>query len=399
MEFITESKVLTRTFKDLCKKYTHYKWLLSWADLPKGFKLADVFAENDNRIDRLVVGANLYQTSPAFIERFLRNPKVRYYWQTDGSLHTKLYLFYNSNYDWVALVGSSDFCEASFTRNMEANVMITNKDADLFVYQKISDYIDQVWEKSIRFNKADLDAYTDAYELQQQHLNALKQYKGVVKSDNPRSTAAHLKNAGLDIADWSTFYRQILNTGHDVDLRIAQLQEAEQMFRSVESFTELTPLQRKCLAGFQKKVKGSDINWMRFGSMRGAGEFKNLIMQDNEMARAIDIIPIEGEVSDEQLNAYFQAFSKWKNPLASATRLLAMKRPDLFICIDSANQRSLSERLQIPQNQFTIQNYRPVILNRIYSGNWCQDATEPTTTTEKLVKKYRVAMLDCLCME
>lgn len=399
MEFITDSKTLMRSFRDLCKRYTHYKWVLPWAGPTKGFKLADVLSENDNRIDQLVVGFQQYQTAPEFVARYLRNPKVRFLWQTDGTLHSRLFLFYNTPYDWAAIVGSSDFCAESFSRNREVNILLTHKDADLFVFQKMSDQVDALWNESIRLNMADLNTYQDAYQMHQHHLQALKHYNPAQTHDNPRSTAPHLQNAGLDIADWATFYHEVLTHGHEVDLRVQLLQQAEAMFRSVESFVDLPPLQRKCLAGFQKKVRGSDINWMHFGSMRGAGEFKNLIMQDNDLARAIDIIPLDGEVTDEQLNTYFQAFSRWKNPLASATRLLTMKRPDLFICLDSQNQKDLSQRLQIPQNQFTLPNYRPVILSRLYRSLWYQDTAPATTATESLVKKYRLAMLDSLLVE
>lgn len=55
--------------------------------------------------------------------------------------------------------------------------------------------------------------------------------------------------------------------------------------------------------------------------------------------------------------------------VATATRLLAFKRPDYFVCLDSKNRDKLCEAFEIPKS-VDLDDYWEKIVERITDSNW-----------------------------
>ena len=177
------------------------------------------------------------------------------------------------------------------------------------------------------------------------------------------------------------------------------LDKAHEYFASGVPFDNLASDVKKALAGFivdLEDTSGTDINWLMFGSMKGAGTFKHAINNNIKIGKALDAIPLYGEVSRKQFDDYCKVFKDWKNPIACATRLLAIKRPDLFLCVNSKNKKELSRLLNIKQSQFTLDNYWDVILMPIYNSLWFKDGISKPNKLESDVKRFQVAMLDSI---
>lgn len=87
----------------------------------------------------------------------------------------------------------------------------------------------------------------------------------------------------------------------------------------------------------------------------------------------------------------------WDDPTASATRLLSMKRPDLFLCFNEKNRRLFSKRTNIPAKELTLANYWDIINNGIMQSVWYQEAGSATYGTELV--SFKVALLDTLFYE
>jgi hypothetical protein len=111
-----------------------------------------------------------------------------------------------------------------------------------------------------------------------------------------------------------------------------------------EQLSRMSKPERQGVGGF---ASSDDVPWGWFGSMFGAGVFKKLVNANSPgLSRALDAIPMRGEVRRDEYRQFIDAYvgaypGRRRHGLATATRLLAMKRPDYFVCFDSENRDGL----------------------------------------------------------
>lgn len=145
---------------------------------------------------------------------------------------------------------------------------------------------------------------------------------------------------------WDDFIDGIKDeTSNGLDRRLRVIGIAKSLFERVKNFKELTEDERKFIAGIPNKLKidGAE-DWGYFGSMKGAGIFKKKIKEnDNNVSKALDQIPLSGQVTKKHFENFIMYFVQTftGNYIATATRLLCMKRPDTFVCFDSKNRSTL----------------------------------------------------------
>ena len=169
----------------------------------------------------------------------------------------------------------------------------------------------------------------------------------------------------------------------DIDKRLKLLRKIQKMFDKTDSFGDLSVAEWKGIAGVlgECEAEGARLNgfdWGWFGSMRAAGNFTKLIgRRDPTLAKALDIIPICGPVTQKQFEEYVSAFgfaftgldensgSKGSKGLGSATRLLAMKRPDVFVCVNGGNQAGLEKALPDAKVTVKLDNYWEKVIQPI----------------------------------
>ena len=197
---------------------------------------------------------------------------------------------------------------------------------------------------------------------------------------------------------WEEFFKRVQSEQHNRAAdRIRVLAAARDRFRSCRHFKDMTAEARKQLGGFVVGDEG--VHWPWFGSMRGAGYFKQAINENNEyVSRALDQIPLEGRLSRKQYQGYadlFQkAFESGGAGIATATRLLAMKRPDYFVCLTKRNRSGLCKALGIPKG-IRIDNYWDLIVERITDSAWWR-SEEPKGPEALAIWSRRAAFLDSL---
>jgi len=76
-----------------------------------------------------------------------------------------------------------------------------------------------------------------------------------------------------------------------------------------------------------------------------------------------------------------------------------MKRPDVFLCVDAQNKRSLAEDVGIVRaDQLDYVRYWDEVVLRLMESPWWQ-SPEPSNSTEKAVWNARAAMLDAIFYE
>ena len=397
MELILDDKTLCRRFSNLCKKYSHYMWAVAWAGKVANFDLAKILVDNAHKIDKILIGLHFYQTDPSFIECFKDNHRVRFYKKSDGIFHSKVYLFYNSESDWSAIVGSSNFTSSGFHKNNEANVYIDSTD-DGISYGQLNEYISHLWNEGSSFSKSELELYKSVFAHQQKKLDSLKKSNAVSKEASHAESTENFTAAPLSIMTWEEYFHNItVKDSESLVYRIAILKHAQKLFKKYLSFSSMESNQRKAIAGIISHMdETDDADWKFFGST-GNGKYMHAIkVNDPVITSAIDSIPLSGEVTKEMFENYSKAFSSWKDPMSSATRLIAMKRPDLFVCVNSKNKRELSHILGIPQSHMTLENYWSEVHLKIINSVWFKYYNISDIGIAKDVKKFQVALLDSI---
>ena len=382
---------MAKIFDGLCDKYSHIEIAVAWAGNPDDTAAAKALKKNEKKITKMVVGLHFYQTSPAFINRYKDNDKVRFMVDTKGVFHPKVYLFYNTKKDWTAIIGSSNFTYGGFTNNTEANVLIECKDTDEAFFAKMESFITREWGKAKQLTTVELKEYEKCHKYQKPNLKSLSHLR------NPN----HLfDTTEMDLMTWDSYVSKVQHTDSFAN-RIALLDVAQQIFAAHKSFHDIDSITKKSLAGFQTTMPGvsSEIDWRWFGSMKGAGAYKHAINSSDIISKAIDRIPLSGDITKHQFDAYCKAFVGWDNPLACATRLLCIKRPDWFICVDSKNKTNLCKAFGISKNSLTLASYWDKIVLRVREAMWFNDKGGTHSPEVQKIKNYQVAMLDTLYYE
>lgn len=392
MDFISDSAVLTAKFKELCDRYDHYMWMTAWAGDPN-FDMVEILEQNISKLKIMVVGLHFFQTSPEFIRKFRRYYNIKYMMQSDGTFHPKVYLFYNNYRDWAAIVGSSNLTNAGFHKNIEANVLISSEDGNPSMFNQIQNVIDECFGEAKIMQDDLFENYERMYKYQRSHIESLS-----------AKTSGRAKQSDFDLMTWGDYYETIRQSEElgVISDRLEILNQACNIFTRLEddgkSFNDLNEEWRKKIAGIPNDsvFEEEELDWKWFGSMVGAGWFKKEIISGEKIGKAIDLIPVYGSITRDVYEEYCDVFRAvcGENPLATATRLLAIKRPDIFVCVDSKNILKLSEALNIPANKITLDTYWSSVVMRIQRSVWYNDKT-PKRGVELDLFNNRVAMLDC----
>jgi len=157
-------------------------------------------------------------------------------------------------------------------------------------------------------------------------------------------------------------------------------------------------------------VYNFDVQW--FSSTKGAKLFHQLLTdKTTDFDAALAHIPQEGEVTfshyEQFAQAYSAIFSSYtddkaqgeKAPLAPATRLLAMRRPDQFIALTKAKIDLYCQGLSIAKfNAFDFKSYWFDLIGTIRTCAWWhqpQPEVNSENDRELVLWKNRAILLDC----
>lgn len=156
-------------------------------------------------------------------------------------------------------------------------------------------------------------------------------------------------------------------------------------------------------------VYSFDVEW--FASTKGAKVFHQLLETSPELFdQALAHIPNEGDVEYSQYQAFADAyqaiFAQYtvdkpqgeKAPLAAASRLLAMKRPDQFIALTNAKIDALCQGFSIAKfNGFDFDSYWHELIASVRTCAWWHQAepmVDGENTTELEIWRARALFVD-----
>ena len=412
IEFISDSENLCEQFTKLCEQYECFEWAVAWASDPEQdeFSIGGTLLQYRKKINRLVVGCHFYQTSPEFIKIFINSKQVKFLTQTDGTFHPKVYLFYNKDGKWAAIVGSSNFTRAGFSQNSEANILLTgNKDDN--IREAISSYISKQWKNAASFNEKDLKKYKEVYMKKKSLRDKLgsRDSRFFIKQNRIHSNHSTAKKEAsnrtrlviekIKDTSWAKYEKE-LRGDERFDSGIKQLKEAHRLFRKCQ-FNMLTDNERKCLAGtIGENTRGAikeidEIDWWMFGTIKQGALKTHIINNNKKINDALEAIPIKGNITKAMYLKYLnklRSIDGLKVGPAVCSRLLAMKRPDFFVSLNKQSKPVISEMYGIPKSRLTADTYWDLIME-IHKDDWY---LHPKNTE---AKPYRMALMDCLIRE
>ena len=400
MKLITDEKEIENEFQRLMKDYSEFYWAVAWAGA--SFDLSKKLKKFEKKIRKIVISTQMFNTHPDFIREFLKNKRIRYYPRnTRGIFHPKVYLFRNGT-KWEAMIGSANFTEAAFTINTEAVVLTSHRDPDSkSLHDKAMKLVRENWSRTACFDQEALKEYEEGYKKKREHeekeRNSWKQFK---KRAKPRLDASQY--GGMT---WKEFVREVKAEGnHPLTKRIEVMEKAIKLFAKHKHFKDLDLLSRKKIAGTIPESEFDDgVEWHYFGHVLSRGDFRNAVIDISkrpEVSEALDQIPRNGKVTESHFNRFVKEFEKgfMTNELAGGTRLLAMKRPDVFVCFNNANKTKLCKDFGISAWDMTFDRYWDEVIERIYDSEWWK-AKKPENLIEAKIWKARSAFLDAIFYE
>jgi len=294
----------------------------------------------------------------------------------------------------MCLLGSANFTRGAFHTNREACVLFGHSDdQDGSIKASLDDTFKQYWALGKHFSPKELETYRVLHKRSRSKIEPLAGEFEKGKQGRP------VLDIPILTMSWSEFFEAVsADPLHSLAARITVLTEARRLFEQYRRFDLMPTDDRQRVAGFRGR---SQMDWKWFGSMHGAGYFKNRInANDPNLSLALDAIPPTGDVSKEHylefVDTFRAAFPDGRgHGLAPATRLLALKRPDYFVCVASANRVGLGKAFDITLGHHQYERYWTSVIERVLLSTWW-NSSRPKNDTEMKVWDGRTAFLDSL---
>jgi HKD family nuclease len=390
IQLLTTPHEIVTALRRALRKYQRFRWSVAWAST--GFSLFDELLKKRKHISQLVVGTHFYQTHPDFLNAFVGDARVRVVLQPSGVFHPKIYLFENSRNEWACIVGSPNFTGAAFSSNVEVATYFDSASPKSHVnYDVLRRVIDDHWGNGKPIGEEMLGPYRSIWNRKTKLLGVLAGTYGG-KGGKPIVSVELLK------LSWPEFVSRVkAEQNHPLSERLDVLRAARTYFTDKDHLSNLSRDERRQIAGLPGKVQG--VDWGYFGSMKGAGWLWTVIdRNDLELSASLDAVPSDGLVSQNDFEAFVERFTKVSprgDRVAVATRLLSMKRPDTFVCLDSKNRSRLCKAFGITQSKMSYARYWSEVIERVRDAVWW-NAPRPSSGEEEEIWLGRTALLDAL---
>ncbi len=394
MALITNGQTLSNLLIKCIEKHNTITFATAWASA--NTDVINTLYENKSKIKKSAIGTHFYQTHPDVLEIFIDFNQVHFVLQPSGVFHPKAYLFQSKD-SWDIILGSANMTHGAFTRNQEMTLHLSSRKNDNFdnLVSDIKKTIHAMWSSGEKMTSKKFENYKSMHNIQKSKIQSISGTYGEEK----------VKKSPLDSSvlnySWDKYVHKVkIDEHHGVKDRCEILAEAQEQF-ATSTFSKMSLEWRKAIAGLDNDFNGKDFKW--FGSMSGAGKFANRIINNNEnISKALDKIPLVGAVTSQNyfdyIDSFLEAFPNDRDGLAGVTRLLALKRPDYFVCLNQRNSQQLCKNFGISNIYGTDDKYKHYwerVIERILDSRWW-NAPCPKNVLEKKIWDGRVAMLDAI---
>ncbi|UFP97703.1 phospholipase D family protein [Pseudomonas fitomaticsae] len=397
LKVLTEKKATT-ALKQLIETCSSYSVTVAWAGANE---VVNDMLGAKSKLWKMVIGTHMYQTDPAVLRLFSECQGARCLPPSGRLFHPKLYYFEMPD-GYAAVVGSHNLTGGAFGgKNIELSTLLQGTAKDN-IFEELRCFINSSWDSAEDIHEGNfLFSYEAQYRANKDKLRELNKFHRLKK---PRSG---IKVSTFDLT-WASFVHGVKSDGHhNLDGRLAVLERAASLFFDRGSFEAMLRPERKAIAGtFGVNELGfEDLDWAWFGGMSGQGDFKNLVNESPRMlSKALDRIPSDGKVSEDDFEAFSKCFnSAFRNKthrggIATASRLLVMKRPDFFVGVNDANKRGICGAFGAAHTTLTLDNYWERIMAPIQNSPWWL-APRPRSGLAARIWDNRAALLDSIYYE
>jgi HKD family nuclease len=385
------------TLKALVEACESMQWAVAWATENAAFEAA---MKHSAKFVHFVVGTHLFQTHPKVLERTAVIKAAAVMPPTGDLFHPKVYLFRNGR-RIRGVVGSPNLTHAAMSRNVEASVLLDGSD-DHEALADLCRFVAEAYKQAEDITPAFLYRYRHQYDAKAAARTELTKF-----ADVRPPAKANTKRAPHDMS-WSDYLVQVRSPAHPsahlFKERLQVLRSARALFATGVPYAKWTEDNRKLVAGTlgRKKSQQPGVDYGLFGSMGASGTFANLVIDAPQgLSAALDCIPLLGVVTQDDYDRYCEAFIAAFDQdgrvggLPPATRLLALKRPDAFVCIDSANRKDLCENFGVSPTTTNLENYWQRIIEPMHGDAWWRHP-QPTKAADAEIWLGRAAMLDAI---
>lgn len=396
---ITDSDMLLNTYNDLVSWATELHLVYAWAS-SNGGKAPHWKSVDLKKVKRAVIGIHFAQTEPSVL-RVLNNLGVlKVLSDTSGVFHPKVIVGQVGTH-LRAIIGSSNFTTGGFGKNTEVNVLLEGRSDGYHTplrprgpLDAVCAFVNMQWSRKDAFKPT--TTWLDDYKRARRKQPKPPTSPPAIKANRPALPLP----TNLNI-DFNTYYNLIASQherrlGRNSRIYVfdsdngAYLQEAEacqSAFRAYRNFADMPVDTRQLVGGWGPHTSGF------FGDMRPAGNFKARIRHDAaSISKHLDRIPLKGKVSGQLAEEVLHGLDALKGfNIATASRLLTVKRPDLFLSVNSANRAAIKTLFNVaPWNG--VKQYLD-LHSRLWKMLWFK-SEEPEKWDQRRVWRARVALLD-----
>ncbi|GJM08236.1 MAG: hypothetical protein DHS20C11_05120 [Lysobacteraceae bacterium] len=394
---VLNANSLRTALLQLIARHEQIYMAVAWAHMSL---VADQLIENSHKFKSVIIGLDFCSSHPDFVDELVGVQNAFAFQKRGVCFHPKVYLFRTGdNVD--AIVGSANLTKGGLGTNIETCLQLSC-DAN---------------EAPIPALLAEIESHAADGQPVTQNLADEYRRQAEIAARHPRPSPLILpkeqndsKKISFDLLrmSWADFLLAVeKDTNHDFSARLKLLRYVQTSLAQVSSFGELSCADRKVVAGVPHREASEtsgleQIGW--FGSMIGSGAFVKLIATNSSaMAEAIDSIPRREVVTKDDYDKFCELFtdafagSARGGGRASATRLLAMKRPDVFACVTDGNVRGLANALDFAHSTLNLTNYWDRVVEPIRSASW-YNSPRPTGSSAE-AWDCRAALLDAIYYE
>lgn len=400
-KFLLTPDDLQREFASLLNQAKSIKVAVAWATLGVQINML----KNAHLPTEVVVGKAFNLTNPDAIAalRGLGKFYVDERKDSQGLFHPKFYLFQLSN-KYVVIIGSPNLTAGGFTANSEASLRLS---LDRTSAEPLLKHYLELREGATPVTSAWLKQYRRQYKPPRSGIG-----KRLLKAESQsgKRQKSNTSSVGeLLTYRWTDYYQLLLNNSLDSKGRDTLFDQKESYLKTLEV---VGPIIRKRF----NRIQGDDFRYLiggretqpntgYFGSLTGAGHGIKALMKEPRLRRDITrLLPqvqrAKGEVSVLRAarNFFLHVVRVKGVKHATATRFLALSRPDIFFSLNKESVNKLVRVFGIAGSRLKEWDGYQEALQKLWQSKWYRSA-RPNNFREAKVWDARAALIDVYASE